>query len=59
MTPEESARGKTACHFVMMSHSVSNFGSLTEREDWKLLEGRADATPWSDDYSNIISVLKW
>jgi hypothetical protein len=52
--------GKTLSHWVMLARRQSDFGRLaTQRNRWRPCTTGASAQPWTDDYSNILSVVSW
>ncbi|MFH1740157.1 MAG: fused MFS/spermidine synthase [bacterium] len=51
--------GKTKSSWVAMARRLSDLGSLVDDDRWKALAGRVDSRVWTDDYSNILSVLRW
>lgn len=55
----DPVRGKDPSHWVVMAQQSAAFDSLTQYPLWRRLEGRADAFVWTDDFSNILSVLRW
>jgi hypothetical protein len=51
------AAGKTGSHWIVMARQRSDLGTLTRDPRWRPLVA-SPATPlWTDDFSNILSVL--
>lgn len=55
----EKKAGKAQSIWVVMSRRLTDLGELAEDLRWKPLPGRPGAKLWTDDYSNIPSVLMW
>ena len=58
LTEQERLDGKTPSHFVVMARRCEDLGGLAKDADWHALTGRFGAIPWTDDFSNLLSVLK-
>ncbi|MFL5806847.1 MAG: spermidine synthase [Roseiflexaceae bacterium] len=56
---DEVARGKNASQWVIMAPERANFGALADDPRWQLLDVPPDAAVWTDDFSSILSVLRW
>jgi hypothetical protein len=48
-----------SCDWVTLARRPEDLGALTHDSRWKLLAAGAGAQPWTDDYSNVFSVIKW
>ncbi|MBL8793409.1 MAG: fused MFS/spermidine synthase [Planctomycetia bacterium] len=59
ITQEELDLGKTGSMWVVMARKPEYLGPIPNDERWKKLEGQPGARVWTDDYSNLLSVLKW
>jgi hypothetical protein len=59
ISPDDLARGKSASQWVMMARDRDAFGALANSARWKPLEGRAGVAVWTDDFSSILSALRW
>ncbi|MDH3470339.1 MAG: fused MFS/spermidine synthase [Acidimicrobiia bacterium] len=57
-TPEEAATGKSPSRWVAVSPSRSTLGHLQTMSAWTELD-IAGAPLWTDDYSNLVSVLRF
>jgi spermidine synthase len=49
--------GKTASHWAILARSGADLGALKEDPRWTPLVATASVPLWSDDFSNIVSVL--
>ena len=45
--------------WVILSRNESAFGKLTSRRNWEQLWTSHRVKPWTDDFSNILSVIRW
>lgn len=52
-------RGRTAAHYVAMAAHAERLGPLLERPGWKRVPVDPRAPLWTDDYSNLLGLLKW
>lgn len=51
--------GKDPSEWVVIAQHSPAFDSLSQRRNWRLLEGRAGSAVWTDDFSNILRVFRW
>ncbi len=51
--------GKDPSEWVVMAQQSPAFDSLAENPRWRRLEVQADSHAWTDDFSNILRVLRW
>jgi hypothetical protein len=51
--------GKDPSEWVVMAQQSPAFDSLAENPRWRRLEGSSDSHAWTDDFSNILRVLRW
>jgi hypothetical protein len=42
-----------------MARDRADLGALTDDHRWQPLEGRPESRVWTDDFSSILSVLRW
>ncbi|HEV3217732.1 MAG TPA: fused MFS/spermidine synthase [Vicinamibacterales bacterium] len=56
---EDRNRGGFPSVWVAMARRAADLSWLPEDGQWSPLAGNPRATPWSDDFSNIVSVIKW
>lgn len=57
-TPEDTSTGKTSSQWVVMARSADNLKTLATDARWVRPDVNADEPVWTDDFSNIISVIK-
>jgi len=50
---------KARSHFVVAAKNAEALGSLEEDENWLRVEKPARIHPWTDDYSNMLEILRW
>src|SRR5262249_3508227 len=57
---DESYRGKTRSHWVMLARKTEDFRKLPPNpEMWGPLYPNPQAPLWTDDFSNLISIFRW
>jgi hypothetical protein len=59
ISPTEKAMGKSASHWVILTSYSDNLGSLLQDPRWEAIAPTSDTLIWTDDYSNILSALRW
>jgi hypothetical protein len=47
------------CDWVALARRPEDLGSLATDKRWRWLTANAGDQPWTDDYSNVFSVIKW
>jgi hypothetical protein len=57
--PDDAARGKSASQWVVMARERADFGTLIDDRRWQPLEGSPQGQVWTDDFSSVLSVLRW
>jgi len=55
----ESARGKEASQWVVLARAKEDLRALPSDQRWQPLYARPSFGLWTDDFSDIISLLKW
>jgi hypothetical protein len=55
---DEEARGKTSSDYVVVARHSEDFGELNESENWTEIEKPATVQPWTDDYSNMMAIVR-
>jgi hypothetical protein len=55
--PEDAAKGRFASHWVMIARGAAPLARLQGKSGWRQTVVHAQVRPWTDDYSNILSVL--
>jgi hypothetical protein len=56
---EESRQLDYSSDWVALARSKEDLGALASDSRWELLSAPRGAQPWTDDYSNVFSVIKW
>ena len=63
LTEQQARDGKLGSTWVVMARSKQDLAHLVASADslahWTPLEGRANANVWTDDYSNLLTVIRW
>ena len=63
LTEQQAAAGKLGSRWLVMARSRADLAHLVAGADslasWTTLEGRPSASVWTDDYSNLLSVIRW
>jgi SAM-dependent methyltransferase len=56
---DEDAPGKTSSDYVIAARHPEDLGSLEKSEGWTHIEKPANIQPWTDDYSNMLKIVRW
>ena len=56
---EARREGRTPSHWVVLARRSEELGALREDHRWRPLSPRPDRRIWTDDFSNILEVIKW
>ncbi|WP_348264507.1 fused MFS/spermidine synthase [Telmatobacter sp. DSM 110680] len=63
LTEQQASEGKLGSRWVVMARSTDDLAHLVASADslasWVPLETRSDARLWTDDYSNLLTVIRW
>ena len=59
LTHAEFDQGKYASQWVVMARTRADLGQLGTDRHWVALEASAGAQVWTDDYSNLLRIIKW
>jgi hypothetical protein len=59
VSTEEAAEGKYESNWVVLARQEADFGPLASDARWLRPAPNAREVHWTDDYSNILSVLDW
>jgi len=51
--------GKDPSEWVVMAQQSPAFDTLAQNPRWRMLEGSSDSHAWTDDFSNVLRVLRW
>lgn len=55
----ERRRGVNRSHWVALARDRSALGPLLRNPDWRPLAADADQPVWTDEFSNVLSVVDW
>lgn len=55
----EKELGKSPSHWVVMAQRREALAKLIQRHSWQKVSASLDRPVWTDDYCNLLSVLKW
>ncbi len=58
VSPAEKEMGKSASHWVLLARHQSDFGNLIKDSRWQPISETVLRRVWTDDFSNIFSVLR-
>ena len=50
---------KARSHYVLAGKDLAAFGGLKYDENWVKIEKREGIHAWTDDYSNMLEILRW
>ena len=56
---DEEPRGKASSDYVVGARHSEDFGSLQDDMKWSPVEKPAGIQPWTDDYSNMLAIVRW
>jgi hypothetical protein len=56
---DEEPAGKASSDYVVAARHSEDFGLLNDDENWTDVEKPVGIQPWTDDYSNMMSIVKW
>jgi hypothetical protein len=59
VSKEEQESGKRKSQYMVMAHRADDLGALAKNDRWTQVKPTAKTRVWTDDYSNILSVLRW
>lgn len=45
--------------WVVLAKEAATLGALRERENWNMLSAEQGARLWTDDYSDVLGVMRW
>lgn len=58
ITEEEKANGKTPANYVIMAQTMEDLGTMASNPKWKPVPHQPGMALWTDQYSNILSLLQ-
>jgi hypothetical protein len=56
---DEEAPGKASSDYVVAARQADDFGFLQDDMNWSDVEKPASIQPWTDDYSNMLTIVRW
>lgn len=56
---DEEPRGKAASDYVVTVRRLEYLDMIPNREHWEQLARPTNIQPWTDEYSNMMSVIRW
>jgi SAM-dependent methyltransferase len=59
VSDEEEEKGKFVSDWVILVRTEKDLGPLAKSSDWKPIPPDERVGLWTDDYSNIVAVLRW
>ena len=59
LTPEEIAEGKSPSRWMLLSRDRRAADTFAFGARWQRLDGRLDGDLWTDEFSNVVKVLRW
>ncbi len=59
VTPQEMASGKAASTWLAMARNEGDLAALVRDARWRPSRGRDHPVIWTDDYSSLLSILRW
>src|SRR5204863_9846950 len=59
LSPNDKARGYSPSVWIVMAQDPSHLDRLTANQAWKTARARLGLGIWTDDFSNLVSVLRW
>jgi hypothetical protein len=51
--------GKSSANHLAAAHRLEDLQPLSARSGWTRVIRPADFQPWTDDYSNLLSLIRW
>ena len=59
VTPEERLELKHGSRWVALARRPATLAALVRQPHWRVLAPQANAPVWTDDFSDVLSVLRW
>jgi spermidine synthase len=56
---DEEPPGKSTSDYVVAARRIEDLGSLAENENWSEVANPQGIEPWTDDYSNMLTIIRW
>ncbi len=58
LSEREKDEGKSPSHWVILARTRNDLGTLANDLRWQTVQGRSNVPPWTDDFSNLLSVFR-
>jgi hypothetical protein len=59
VTSEERLELKHGSRWVALARSPTTLAALVRQSQWRVLAPKADVAVWTDDFSDVLGVLRW
>jgi spermidine synthase len=59
ISAKDEAEGKYPSYWIVLARAPTDFGALARSERWRPIQTKKLIRGWTDDYSNVLSVLEW
>ncbi|MCK5685979.1 fused MFS/spermidine synthase, partial [bacterium] len=59
LNEEDNKEYRVAANYAVMSQDEIFIGSLSEIDEWRSLKPSDNFKIWTDQYSNLLSILRW
>jgi SAM-dependent methyltransferase len=56
---DEEPTGKASSDYVVAARHSEDFGALQDDMNWSAIEKPDGIQPWTDDYSNMLTIVRW
>ena len=56
---DEEPTGKVASDYVVAARHPADLGALEHNENWSQIEKNPSIQAWTDDYSNMLKIVRW
>lgn len=56
---DEGPTGKASSDYVVAARKAEDFGPLQDDMNWSDVDKPEGIPPWTDDYSNMLKIVKW
>ena len=59
VSPADTAAGRFASQWMVVAGADADLSVLRSTPDWARVAATPGSQPWTDDFSNLISVIRW
>src|SRR5437867_12332857 len=56
---DEEPTGKASSDYVIAARHREDIETLEQKDGWTPVEKPSNIQPWTDDYSNMLSIIRW